>query len=176
LRLGVCDLFIHGLGGGRYDPVTEAWFAAWLPGAAPLAPVAVVSATLTLPLDERVPDPGEIARARWLAHRARHDPAAIGDRAAAAAKAAAIHAVRHARGRTARLAAYRDLQSLLAEYRRHRAEALADLDRRAADAAAVSRRSAVVHERTWPCPLYPPGALAALRDRIDAAMPPPSGR
>jgi hypothetical protein len=31
-RLGACDLFIHGTGGGVYDRITDAWFESWLGG------------------------------------------------------------------------------------------------------------------------------------------------
>jgi len=51
LRAFACDLFIHGLGGGLYDQITEAWLSVWLPDWK-LAPTLVVSATLHLPFQE----------------------------------------------------------------------------------------------------------------------------
>jgi hypothetical protein len=54
-RLCLVDLFIHGVGGGRYDRVTDGVIAAFF-GVAPPA-YAVVSATLHLPLSEF--DPSE---------------------------------------------------------------------------------------------------------------------
>src|SRR5690606_40978326 len=46
-RLGLCDLFIHGTGGGRYDQVTERWMYEWLK--VKLAPMAVATASIHLP-------------------------------------------------------------------------------------------------------------------------------
>ena len=72
LRLGMCDLFVHGTGGAVYDVAMEQWIESWL-GVTP-APKAVASATLTLPLTE----PGDIEvdpiRACAEARRAWHNP------------------------------------------------------------------------------------------------------
>lgn len=170
LRLAVCDLFVHGLGGEVYDPVTDEWFAAWLGHAARLTPTAVASATRTLPLGADPPTPAQIDAARWIAHHARHDPAVLGDADAAAAKARALAAVRAARGKPARLAAYRALQAELAAYRDRRAADIAQA-RSQADALAAQRHAAAVaHDRTWPFPLYPPPLLDALADEIGRAF------
>src|SRR5690606_24011692 len=86
MRLAGCELFIHGPGGGVYDQVTEAWLGSWL-GREDLAPSVVASATWLLPLtDEPPPAPGELARAQWERHAARHNPALVGDLAAAERK------------------------------------------------------------------------------------------
>lgn len=45
-RSSLCDLFVHGLGGGRYDPFTDALAEAYL--GSPLPPFAVASATVRL--------------------------------------------------------------------------------------------------------------------------------
>ena len=51
-RLGGCDLFVHGLGGGIYDPAMEDWIHRWLGEDAltELAPAPLATATLTLPI------------------------------------------------------------------------------------------------------------------------------
>jgi hypothetical protein len=65
VRKELCDLFIHGTGGGVYDRITDLWLGEWLGGGA-LAPTAVVTATRHLPFDVRVRRPEEIARASEL--------------------------------------------------------------------------------------------------------------
>lgn len=110
LRLGVCDLFIHGTGGGEYDKVTDAWMAEWLMnshrdrafldadlrelldqrancGAPILAPSIVVSATVRLEFPEvAVPSPKELEHTIWLAHSAKHRLLARSDGAFDAAR------------------------------------------------------------------------------------------
>jgi hypothetical protein len=48
MRLGMCDLFVHGTGGANYDRAMERWIADWL-GVTPGA-IAVASADVYLPL------------------------------------------------------------------------------------------------------------------------------
>ena len=51
-RLGGCDLFVHGLGGGIYDPAMEDWIKRWLGDDVvnELAPAPLATATLRLPI------------------------------------------------------------------------------------------------------------------------------
>lgn len=177
VRLAGCDLFIHGTGGGGddaghegYDRVMEAWLESWL-GLAPavLAPVVVVSATLHLPLLHDVPTPTEAARAAWLAHRAAHDPGLLGDTDADRRRRELLARLQQAAA-PARAALFARLHALLDEYRARHAETLAALRRHAQAARAQSRGWAVLTDRTWPFPLYPPEALRALRQRIVAGF------
>lgn len=195
LRSGACDLFIHGTGGGGpgddaplpphahanaappspapgYDRVTRDWFARWLGPSAALCPLAVVTATLRLPMPGHDPTtPEHAARAAWTAHRARHDPAILGDAPRAAEAAAIVEAIRRARGDRARRAAlYASLHRLLADSIAAHADEIARLDRLAADARADLAASRVRSDRTWPFPVYPPSMLAALRDSIERAF------
>src|SRR5207237_6310283 len=48
VRLGMCDLFVHGFGGANYDRAMEVWIRDWL--GVDVGPIAVVSATLRLTL------------------------------------------------------------------------------------------------------------------------------
>lgn len=178
MQLGACDLFIHGLGGGRYDQVVRRWCARWpdgpLPGIGalpPLAPTTVVTATLRLPLGSDPPAPRALERAVWLAHRALHDPELLGD-AAAAARVSALRAeIRTSPRRSlARRSLFRELHEVLRTAREANAETL----RAHADAAIRARgqlaQSLVAHERTWPFPLHPRESLDALRRDIHSAM------
>jgi len=64
-RLLLCDLFIHGIGGAKYDEMTEEWVGRFW-GVRP-APMACVSATLRLPLGDDGASPEQVraARHRW---------------------------------------------------------------------------------------------------------------
>lgn len=168
LRLFVCDLFIHGTGGGLYDRATDAWLSGWRPSWRP-RPGAVVSATLTLPLAApgSLPTPDAIARARWDAHAARHDPSRLGDEASSRTRSLLLDRVREAKasGGDAR-GAYVALHAMLDEARaRHRAQ-LDALDAKAAMLEAAGETARVAHDRTWAFALHPLASLEALRGLI----------
>lgn len=170
LRAGACDLFIHGTGGELYDRATKDWLSSWAPDLE-LCPGAVATATLHLPLlDHRPPAPAQVARARWLAHRARHDPAILNDEPAATHKrdlAAKIAA--QPRHSAERAVLYRRMHEGLGRAREAHA---ADLERLGRDAARLAEQSldaTVASDRTWAFPLYPEAMLLALRARIDVA-------
>ena len=67
-----CGLFVHGTGGGRYDTITERWWAAWQNQ--PLAPIAVATADRRLSFDAPVGTPHDHRRAVWRAHHLPHNP------------------------------------------------------------------------------------------------------
>lgn len=71
-RLFVADLFIHGVGGGRYDQATDAVMASYL-GIEPPHFV-VASLTLYLPLGGHVVSDEEIAAAEQRLNRLTHNP------------------------------------------------------------------------------------------------------
>lgn len=169
LRLDLCDLFVHGMGGEVYDPAMEQWFAAWLGEGVRLAPTAMVTATVRLPLDARVMTPEEIDRARWLAHRARHDPSLVGDEHWAQERDAALARVRGATGRAEKRLAYLALRGVVERYRDARGAALAELAERGAEAAQHRARARVVHDRTWPWVLHGEAALLDLARRVRGA-------
>jgi hypothetical protein len=182
LRMFVCDLFIHGTGGGAsgegadehaegYDRITERWIPAWLGerdggAGAPLSPSVVATATLTLDLPGPAIDP-LLAKARWTAHAARHDPAMLGDEAAAARKAAIVKALRSRRTtRGERRAAYLELHALLEEVRTRHAARLAELAAAATRAGDAAEQLALRRDRTWAFPLHETASLAGLRDAV----------
>lgn len=172
LRLGACDVFIHGLGGERYDRVTERWFETWLGGSARLARTAVVSATRYLPIGAQgVATPMAVHAARQQARRARYEPATAGDSSASARRTelvAAIHAA--PRKSAARGQLFRDLQRQLHEYRLRHADAIAALEARAGTLDRSAAASKVAFDRTWAFPLYPKETLESLRAEIGMAF------
>ncbi len=198
LRLAACDLFIHGTGGGGdegvstrdrppmaashegYERVTEDWLTAWARSdraiadllAGGLAPMAVVTATRLLPLAaDPVPTEADVARDRWRAHHARHDPGLLRDAPAAAQKRELVSAIEAAPRRSReRSDLYARLHTTLDQARRAHAPDLEALARRADHARARRADAAIAHDRTWPFPIYPEPMLLALRDEIRAAF------
>jgi hypothetical protein len=177
LRMGACDLFIHGLGGGAtpsggraapdaaapgYDRATERWAASWL-GVA-LAPAVACSATMLLPLENAPPGlRAEAARAQWLAAHARHDPRLLGEPGAQGAARALARLIESRRTpRHLRRTLYRRLQELRLEARRAHPERLDQLRRQAVEARRRLRDERVIGDRTWAFALFPAEELAAL--------------
>ena len=177
LRVFACDLFIHGTGGGEYDKVMQRWLELW-PAvgkfthspfiAQNLAPAVVATATVRLPLlDAPIPTAAEVARARWLAHAAHHNPALLNDPDAAHAKDLTLAAIR-TDSKPDRLTAYRALHADLAAYREQHADELTRLDADAAKLATLRAAAGPALRRTWPFPLAPHHALAELDARVRA--------
>lgn len=167
LRAWACDLFVHGLGGGVYDAVTEEWFRSWL--GAELAPVVVASATRRLPLGVGAPTEEAIRAAAWRAHRARHDPALIGDREAGERKRAMVEEIARSRG-GARAALFRRMHEMLAGARAAHAPELARLETEAAGLRARREEAAVAGDRAWPFALHEARAMRALAREIEAEI------
>ena len=170
-----CELFIHGSGGGGdnrgYDRVTDDWWSAWR-GRPPRAPTVMATATRTLDIaGAEIPSPGEIAESRSRAHRARHDPAIVGDEDAAEAKHALLAKVDSAKRRGEDPGPlFREMQELLRGYRQRRAVELSRLDTEAERLQARADEALIAHDRTWAFPLYPDAALESLRDEVFAAF------
>src|SRR5690606_12266035 len=75
LRMFASDLFIHGIGGGRYDQVTDAVIRRYY-GVEPPAFV-VASMTMYLPLGAHVVTAEEVAAAKERLNRIEHNPDAL---------------------------------------------------------------------------------------------------
>jgi len=169
LRWAGCDLFVHGLGGGQYDPITEEWLGEWL--GASLAPAVVASADLRLPIQTRTASIEELARARWRLHRARHDPGLLGEPDSAAQKAALVRRIASRREADERpLEDYRALHRLLDEVRSRRTEELAMFAEDVRRIELALADAAVAQDRSWSFPLHDPRALAGLRRAIRDAF------
>lgn len=163
-RLALCDLFVHGVGGKRYERVTEAWIRGWL--GVELAPMAVATATLRLPL-ERFVDDAPTATIGDL-RRLRADPDADGPvRSPSPAKLAFIDRIAALPRRSPeRRATYRALLGHLDARRTARA---ADIERVTALVASSRDRvelAAIASSRTWPWPLHADDRVVALRETI----------
>lgn len=168
VRAALCDLFVHGTGGGLYDRVTEDWFAGW--SGAPdwtLAPTAVATADAYADLGIDAADLPDAAHARWKAHHARHDPAMLGDEPAAKTKKDLLARIEAMKARAEDPApAFRDLHDLLDAIRTRHADRLAKIDADAARAERLAGVRALATDRTWPWPALPDATLDALHAGI----------
>lgn len=172
MRSAGCDLFIHGLGGGVYDAVTEQWWANWTGQS--LAPRAVVTADLFLPIEAPVADRGELARAVWRMHHLPHniDREPGVDASAGRRKRDLLDAMAAATDRRQRRALFEALhrlnRDLAAAHPRLLDEAAGQLQR--ARRGVANWRLAL--RRDWCFALYPPESLTALRDAVRQAAAP----
>ena len=157
-------LMIHGTGGGRYESVTDRWAREFL--GLELAPIEVVSATVTLPLDafvpdaSRLPEPGALRR---LEHDPWQDPAH---------KRGLVEAITRApRGSTRRRRLYLELQEQRLDQVgsvKDRLEALKSETKRVREA---MRARDHARDRTWPWPLHEAGLLrTTLEDMLDDGL------
>jgi hypothetical protein len=167
-RLG-CELFIHGTGGAAYDHATTQWRPE------PLAPVATATADLYLPNEpaDHITQ-ADVAHARWLAHHARHSPAAVNDHQREQTRRTLVANIRNANTQPARSAAFRHLHDFLNAHRSTHAEALQALAANA-DRLARTRHWQISNAgRTLPAFAYPASqrqALAtAVRDAVNATI------
>ena len=170
VRTLACEMFIHGTGGEAYDTVTDQWIPAWL--GVPVAPTGMATATLHLPLDRFSIDAGAVRQATARAHKARHDPAVVGEEALRAKKLELVDRIRADRaaggsGREGYLALHRMLES----YRADHAEELARLAAIGAESRDAYRRSRrTILARDWPFPFYDSAALAGVGRAIAASV------
>jgi len=188
LRMVGCDLFIHGTGGGGggrggggggggvasethagYDRITERWLGEWL--GAKLAPSVVITATMRLRIAHDGPSADELRRRQWTAHRAMHDPAVMGDSAAADQKRAFVDRIDRVRREGGEATAlYKQMHAFLQKVRATHADSLRDLEQAAAGAAERLGDAEIAADRTWAFPLYERSQIAELRAAVGAAL------
>jgi hypothetical protein len=173
VRLGMCDLFVHGTGGAIYDRAMEEWLLRWL-GVMPAAR-AIASATLRLPLspptDAAVPS---LEVARTTARRAWHDPESIDAGSSARPGEGKRELLRRLetlpRDSMARRKLFHEMHGALAEMRQARSEQLHDTRRQLLRAERQALERPIIDRRSWPFPLYAQTAIDALNRQIRAKM------
>jgi hypothetical protein len=165
VRLCMCDLFIHGTGGARYDRAMEIWMEDWL--GIEVGSIAVTTADLHLPLVDGDEDVMDVTEAIARSRKVFHDPEGNGDRESPGpGKRRWLESINcTSRKSSERKAAFLAMHEALAGWRRSNPEIeetanLVERSRRvAADATIASRRD-------WAFPLYPQEMLAQLSDRM----------
>ncbi len=169
LRLFVTDLMIHGVGGGRYDRVTDGVCRRYY-GVEPPAFV-VASMTMYLPLGAHVVTDDEVAAAKERLNRLEHNPDALLDEvefdsvheqaravALAAEKNALVNAIAQPTADKKALGSRirevnAELSSLLAPLRQELSDAVAGLE-------AQRSASEILTDRTYPFCFWSPEEVA----------------
>jgi hypothetical protein len=174
VRMGMCDLFIHGTGGANYDRAMERWIRNWL--GVDVGSIAVVSATVQLPLSEGEPRTNlpvliNMARRFW------HDPAAADGQPAARVlnpserKSVMLKQIDRLPRRSAeRRAAFLSMHEHLAALRTQRAEAIKGAQNVVESARRNTADALVAQRRDWAFPLYPVESIDALNAAVIAAL------
>lgn len=174
VRAALADLFIHGLGGERYDRVTDQWLSDW--AHAPhwtLAPTAAASADARPDLGLEIADLPDPIHARWLAHHARHNPALLGDTQAARTKSDIVDLIRALKQEGKDPApAFAELQAFLRQHRDRHARRLAELDAAADRADRLRAVRDLALDRAWPWPVLSDETLDDLQAQIRTAFVP----
>ncbi|HHV55064.1 MAG TPA: hypothetical protein GXX55_06430 [Firmicutes bacterium] len=166
-RLFFSDLFIHGVGGGRYDRVTEAVARSFYGQALPEG--AVVSFTSYLPLPIRLGVSGEMGQIRAFRRDLEQNPQRYLERLTdEGARAEATRLAARKEKLIARLATAsreekrelaRELAQTTQELARFFRPLLAELDRRLEELAVQAKEEEVARFREYPFLLYDPGLL-----------------
>lgn len=166
MRSFICDLFIHGTGGFQYDQITEAWLGDWQ--GITLAPIAAATATMTLDFDLSTPqDPDHTV---WLAHHAKHNPALLGDQAAADQKSELVAAIAVSNSKSTKAQFFAQLHQLLGDSRSKHSKAIAQLDHASVIAQQSRQMLEIANDRTWAFPLYTDQQLQSLKAEIVRAF------
>jgi hypothetical protein len=172
-RLALGDLFVHGTGAARYERVTERWIRAWL--GVELAPMAVATATLRLPIEGYLAGRGDgpVRTAADLRRRLFDPDAALHAEGAVPSptKRELLAAIETAPRRSPqRRARYRALLEHLATRREANAAALAGLRAEVDRSRSMATTAELVRSRTWPRPLHPAEAIDGLRHAVRTAI------
>jgi len=168
IRGGLCDLFIHGRGGGLYDLAAEAWMSRWLD--LTLAPMVVVSADVRLPFDAPVASETDYRDAVWRAHHLPHNvDRALGlNSPEATRKQRLLATMNDDRDRGRRRVAFDEIHkvnaNLVATYPDVIAEAIRDRE----IAKCGLANHAIARRRDWCFAIYPD--LKPLRLEVEQAM------
>lgn len=164
-----CGLFVHGTGGGAYDRVMESWWHAWR--GEPLAPRAIATADLTLPLSAPVHTRAQLDRAVWHRHHLPHNL----DRAPgiadahpdmAAEKRDLLAHMDDDRHKPRRRAAFDRVHALNAALADAHPDLITDAERNLQRTRTGLRNHAIARRRDWCFALYPDTALQALRQTL----------
>ncbi len=178
-RLFACDLFIHGIGGAKYDQITDDIIRDFF-GIEPPA-YACVSATLRLPLPTFGVDASRITASERTARDIRHNPqrhlspSDLDDRlkALVAARVQGVEANRRLRAtgqrhRAARRAAYEQIQRANGELLRLAPGLLTTASEQLHDLRAKLVHDRVARSRDWFFAIYPKAKISKLRDALQA--------
>ncbi len=165
VRIGMCDVFIHGTGGATYDRAMELWVQRWL-GIHP-SPCGIATATLRLPLGDGS-DAVDLDEARRAVRRLWHDPQrAVRRGGASARKQAFLELITGAPRRSRRRRElFEQMHGHLDQLRRVHAATIGEARGRLQTAVRQRAEAPIIARRTWPFPLYPKEMIDRLAQEV----------
>jgi hypothetical protein len=167
VRLCMCDLFVHGKGGARYDRAMEIWIEDWL--GIVVGSIAIASADVRLPLVKDEVGHVDLVSAVQAARHAFHDPEQGGGAHRELPSPVKSHWLRKIdelqRNSTERKSAFLRMHEALASARQQsvgfeQSRQVAERAKRTAADAHVAMR------RDWAFPLYPQEMIDDLAERM----------
>jgi hypothetical protein len=177
-RLFLADLFIHGIGGAKYDELMEEFCAAWL-GVEP-RPLCCVTATLYLPLPQRDVQPAELATSRAAARDLRWNPqrhlasipAELLEQRAELVRRSDELRQRDGHNRNERRLVFRALRQIGEQILAADPWRVAEYDQRIGHLESELALNRIAREREYFYALHAPEEYARLRAQIRAALTP----
>ncbi|MCH8824738.1 MAG: hypothetical protein IH984_14660 [Planctomycetes bacterium] len=175
VRLGMCDLFVHGTGGAIYDRAMQLWIKNWL--ALDVAPIAVATATLRLPLGSPLEQRMDVASAQLEARKLWHDPQLQKSNGSiSSAKRDLINKIEAApRKSPERLELFNKLQDYLSENRKVNAKEIEKSQLKVEQSIRHQAEAPIIDRRSWAFPLYPREMIdelaTAVRYSVTGACP-----
>ena len=175
VRLGMCDLFVHGTGGAIYDRAMQLWIKNWL--ALDVAPIAVATATLRLPLGSPLEQRMDVASAQLEARKLWHDPQFQKNNGSiSSAKHDLINKIEAApRKSPERMELFNKLQQYLIDNRKVNARAIEKAQLQVEQSIRNQAEAPIIDRRSWAFPLYPREMIdelaAAVRYSVNGACP-----
>ena len=180
-RLFACDLFIHGIGGAKYDQITDDIIRSFF-GIEPPA-YACISATLRLPLRRYGIGESELRDLRRKARDLRYNPQRylpddrlepeirrlIAERATAI-KASNQLRLEQPKNRSARLATFNNIRQANTELMRAVPDLCENTTRQITEIAARSAHNRITTSRDWFFALHPRNDLARLRATLRSEL------
>jgi len=182
IRMMACDLFIHGIGGAKYDQITDELIRRYWAIEPPRFTCA--SATLRLPIRQFDVRESDLERLRHRRRDVRFNPQRYltndettpDVRRLLDERRQAIGASERLRetapqDRAARAEAFRHIRALNAQVLAAANGKAARIAEQVREVEARLAHNAVAADREWFVGLHPEAALAALRDRVRASLP-----
>jgi hypothetical protein len=173
VRLGMCDLFIHGTGGAAYDQAMEVWIKDWLD--IDVGSIAIVSATLLLPLMAQGEQRLDVDVERQGARRLWHDPEPNGSSSPNAIKRTMLAEIdRLPRNSPQRKAAFLAMHERMQQMRGERRSFIDDAQQRVERAKRQAADWRIAQRRDWAFALYPREMLEELASEARRAVRAPA--
>lgn len=178
-RLLLADVFLHGIGGAKYDEMTDGFLRRFFGESAEAAPIAAISATARLLAPPHNADVAAIRAARYALRDLTYNPQrrlADPPEALVARRNAAVNHAERLRAESpqdhaARAAAFRAIRAANQALLESDPSALEAAKGHVAQAEAALAENEVASDREVFFALHPLKTLAALRDRLAAALP-----